>query len=128
MRRVRNSEGGYHNFALTDYAYAVWQAAHPGPLDLPDYFLHCGSIAPGDHLRMQAALQPYVDGAISKTITLAKDCARSEMTTIFETADELGLKGCTAYRPESRPDVLADRRGTDWARPSVCGVSFCEND
>jgi ribonucleoside-diphosphate reductase alpha chain len=128
MRRVRDSEGGHHNFALTDYAYTLWQAAHPGPLDLPDYFLHCGSIAPGDHLRMQAALQPYVDGAISKTITLAKDCARSEMTTIFETADELGLKGCTVYRPESRPDVLADRRGTDRDPPSVCGVSFCEND
>jgi ribonucleoside-diphosphate reductase alpha chain len=128
MRRVRDSEGGYRNFALTDYAYAVWQAARAGPLDLPDYFLHCGSIAPGDHLRMQAALQPYVDGAISKTITLAQDCARSEMTTIFETADELGLKGCTVYRPESRPDVLADRRGTDRARPSVCSISFCEND
>jgi ribonucleoside-diphosphate reductase alpha chain len=128
MRRVRDSEGGYRNFALTDYAYAVWQAARAGPLDLPDYFLHCGSIAPGDHLRMQAALQPYVDGAISKTITLAQDCARSEMTTIFETADELGLKGCTVYRPESRPDVLADRRGTDRDPPSVCGVSFCEND
>jgi ribonucleoside-diphosphate reductase alpha chain len=77
---------------------------------------------------MQAALQPYVDGAISKTITLAKNCARSEVTTIFETADELGVKGCTAYHPESRPDVLADRRGTDWAKPSVCGVAFCEND
>jgi ribonucleoside-diphosphate reductase alpha chain len=128
MRRVRDSEGGYRNFALTDYAYTVWQAGHPGPMDLPDYFLHCGSIAPRDHLLMQAALQPYVDGAISKTITLAKDCARSEMGTIFETANELGLKGCTAYRPESRPDVLADRRGTDWARHTVCGVSFCEND
>ncbi|HEX6259523.1 MAG TPA: ribonucleoside-diphosphate reductase, adenosylcobalamin-dependent, partial [Woeseiaceae bacterium] len=128
MRRVRDSAGQYHNFPLTDQAYAIWRERQSGHADLPSYFLHCGSIAPRDHLLMQAALQPYVDGAISKTITLANDSPGSEAATIFEAADELGLKGCTVYRPESRPGVLAARRGIAWARHFACGVRECETE
>jgi ribonucleoside-diphosphate reductase alpha chain len=128
VRRVRDFEGGYHNFPLTDHAYAAWQARQSGPGDLPVFFMGCGSIAPRDQLLMQAGLQPFVDGAISKTITLADVCPRSEMMAVFEVAYDLGLKGCTAYRPESRPAVLASRRGATWTSQSICGAHICESE
>jgi ribonucleoside-diphosphate reductase alpha chain len=48
---------------------------------------------------MVAALQPFVDGAISKTINVAPDTSRSVFAGIFERAYALGLKGCTVFRP-----------------------------
>jgi ribonucleoside-diphosphate reductase alpha chain len=47
---------------------------------------------------MQAALQPFVDGAISKTINLPRDYPFERHREIFATAHRLGLKGCTVFR------------------------------
>jgi ribonucleoside-diphosphate reductase alpha chain len=48
---------------------------------------------------MQAALQQYVDSAISKTVTVPSATAFEEFSSIYQQAHRLGLKGCTAYRP-----------------------------
>jgi ribonucleoside-diphosphate reductase alpha chain len=47
---------------------------------------------------MQAALQPCVDGAISKTIALPEGFSRDAYAPLLERAHALGLKGCTTYR------------------------------
>jgi ribonucleoside-diphosphate reductase alpha chain len=47
---------------------------------------------------MQAALQPWVDGAISKTIHLPAGFERGALARVFEQAHALGLKGCTVFR------------------------------
>jgi ribonucleoside-diphosphate reductase alpha chain len=65
-------------------------------------------LAPADHLEMQAALQPYVDGAISKTVNLPPDFPPESLRDLFERADAMGLKGLTAFRPcPVRGDVLS---------------------
>jgi ribonucleoside-diphosphate reductase alpha chain len=48
---------------------------------------------------MQAALQPYVDSAISKTINCPEDIAFAAFKNVYLEAHALGLKGCTSYRP-----------------------------
>jgi ribonucleoside-diphosphate reductase alpha chain len=83
----------------------------------------CAGIAPRDHLLMQAELQPYVDGAISKTIALASDCTRTEIGEILEAAHDLGLKGCTLHRPEAHPGVIAARDDAGRAAQRVRGAS-----
>jgi len=129
LRRVLDSDGTHHNFQLTDHAYAAWRSGQQSvQVDLPRYFMHCESIAPQDHLRMQAALQPYVDGAISKTTALADDCPRSTASEVFETAYDLGLKGCTVYRAAARTGVLAERHATSAARQPARGTHSCGND
>jgi ribonucleoside-diphosphate reductase alpha chain len=70
LRRVLQSDGVYRNFQATDYAYASWRARQTAEVSLPDYFVTADDVAARDHLLMQAALQPFVDGAISKTINL----------------------------------------------------------
>jgi len=128
LRRVLDRDGTYQDFHVTDHAYAAWRAGQAAQVNLPVYFKDRESIAPQDHLRMQAALQPYVDGAIAKTITFADDCPRTEMRAILESAYDLGLKGCTVYRPAARPGVLADRYGTAPAREAARGAHCCEAD
>ena len=48
---------------------------------------------------MQAALQPFVDNAISKTINVPADYDFDAFQSIYVHAYEAGLKGCTTFRP-----------------------------
>jgi ribonucleoside-diphosphate reductase alpha chain len=48
---------------------------------------------------MQAALQPQVDNAISKTINVPEDYPFEDFQELYQSAYQLGLKGCTTFRP-----------------------------
>jgi ribonucleoside-diphosphate reductase alpha chain len=50
-------------------------------------------------VEMQAALQPHVDNAISKTTNVPADIPFDEFRAIYRRAWERGLKGCTVFRP-----------------------------
>ncbi|MEW8691712.1 MAG: adenosylcobalamin-dependent ribonucleoside-diphosphate reductase [Candidatus Thiodiazotropha endolucinida] len=96
-RRILQSDGKYQTYTLTDYAWQLWQTVCPGK-PRPDYFVDCNSLAPDDHLLMQAALQPYVDNAISKTINVPADYPFEQFKSLYKRAYALGLKGCTTFR------------------------------
>jgi ribonucleoside-diphosphate reductase alpha chain len=129
LRRVLNSEGRHHNFQVTDYAYGAWRGLQVGQPPLPDYFIDRKVISPRDHLLMQAALQPYVDGAISKTIALSQQLDRASVQEIFRTAYDLGLKGCTVFRESDRPGVIDDHYLADpFREPERGSAQCCETD
>lgn len=48
---------------------------------------------------MQAAVQKHVDSSISKTINIPEEFPFSKFKDVYEEAYDLGLKGCTTYRP-----------------------------
>ena len=62
-------------------------------------FVTAQQLDPLAHLDMQAALQPYVDNSISKTINVPEACSFSDFEGVYRYAFQLGLKGCTTYRP-----------------------------
>jgi ribonucleotide reductase alpha subunit len=93
IRNVPDAEGKQQQLQVTDYAYAQRPALQKGPARLPDYFIHQDAIPPEDHLLMQAALQPYVDGAISKTIRLPESSFRASVPAVLESAHSLRVKG-----------------------------------
>ena len=97
-RQILGPDGQRHAIQVRDYAWELWQARHPGE-PAPPAFVDAAEIAPAAHLEMQAALQPYVDSAISKTINVAADCSFEQFRSIYSEAFELGLKGCTVFRP-----------------------------
>jgi ribonucleoside-diphosphate reductase alpha chain len=47
---------------------------------------------------MQAALQPFVDNAVSKTINVPRDYPFDKFKALYREAYQLGLKGCTTFR------------------------------
>ncbi|AHM62494.1 ribonucleoside-diphosphate reductase [Flammeovirgaceae bacterium 311] len=54
------------------------------------------------HLLMMAAVQPFISGAISKTINLPHDTTVAAVADCFMQAWQLGLKACTIYRDGSK--------------------------
>ncbi|MEW6444879.1 MAG: adenosylcobalamin-dependent ribonucleoside-diphosphate reductase [Pseudomonadota bacterium] len=97
VREVRLAPDATRRFEVEDAAVRLWrEQGHGG---VPPALMEAAAIAPLDHLHMQAALQPFVDQAISKTINVAPDYPFEDFVRLYEKADELGLKGCTVYRP-----------------------------
>ncbi len=97
-RRIRSSGTGYREYELTDYALRRWREQF-GEREPAEFFVTAEQLSPQAHLKMQAALQPCVDNAISKTINVPEEMAFDEFSSIYRHAWELGLKGCTVYRP-----------------------------
>ena len=115
QRRLRLADGSTRTVEVEDFAVALWRKQHPEKT-LPPAFCKAQSLSPEAHLKMQAALQPHVDNAISKTINIPADFAFRDYQSVYEKAWKLGLKGCTTYRPnpitgailESRPEAESD--------------------
>ncbi len=59
-------------------------------------------ILPQGHIRMMAAVQSFISGAISKTINLPQETAPEEVAHCYELSWELGLKACSLYRDGSK--------------------------
>jgi ribonucleoside-diphosphate reductase alpha chain len=128
LRRVMHPDGTYRTFQATDFAYAAWRAREPTHVPLPDFFVAADAVAARDHLLMQAQLQPFVDGAISKTISLRRSHPDSDVSAILETAYRLGLKGCTVYRDVARAGVIAQRCDQNPALEVAIGEHCCTPD
>ena len=76
------------------------------PLEIKNVFVYALDIKPADHLKMQAVIQEYVDGAISKTINLPASATVADVAEAFRLAYDLKLKGCTVYRQGTRLDQV----------------------
>jgi ribonucleoside-diphosphate reductase alpha chain len=59
-------------------------------------------LAPSAHLRMLAAVQPFVSGAISKTVNLPSDATVEQIAAVFTEAWRLRLKSVAVYRDGSK--------------------------
>ncbi|HYO95959.1 MAG TPA: vitamin B12-dependent ribonucleotide reductase [Polyangiaceae bacterium] len=55
-------------------------------------------LAPMSHVKMMAAAQPFLSGAISKTVNLPNDASVDEVRQIYEDGWKLGLKAVALYR------------------------------
>ena len=60
------------------------------------------TIAPMGHVRMMAAVQPFLSGAISKTVNLPEETSVQEIEMIHLMAWKLGLKSIAIYRDGSK--------------------------
>jgi ribonucleoside-diphosphate reductase alpha chain len=54
------------------------------------------------HIKMMAAVQPFLSGAISKTVNLPKSATVSDCLKAYEDAHRLGLKAVALYRDGSK--------------------------
>ncbi|MGD8932057.1 MAG: hypothetical protein PVI52_05765, partial [Chromatiales bacterium] len=97
-RLVKNLEGQAEWYELTAHALRRWRELQ-GEAPLPDYFVSATDLTPDQHLTMQAALQPFVDSAVSKTINVPNPIEFDLFSSIYTKAWHLGLKGCTTFRP-----------------------------
>ena len=66
--------------------------------DVFDCALGTRSIAPMGHVRMMAACQPFLSGAISKTVNLPEDATVADVEEVYYEGWKLGLKALAVYR------------------------------
>lgn len=60
------------------------------------------SIAPMGHVRMMAAVQPFISGAISKTVNMPTDATIEDIEGVYMDGWKLGLKAIAVYRDGSK--------------------------
>lgn len=65
-------------------------------------FLTAMELTPEAHLRMMAALQPFVSGAISKTVNMPRESTVEDVSALYKRAWSLGLKAVAIYRDGSK--------------------------
>ena len=97
-RKVLQKDGTRTEEEVVDYAVQMWREMK-GDAPLPDYFVNAQTLAPSEHVKMQAAAQKWVDSSISKTINCPEDISFEAFKDVYMQAYETGCKGCTTYRP-----------------------------
>ena len=110
-RRVLGTDGRYRTHRVIDHAQQLWQ--QQGSSGKPPALVEAQQIDPLAHLQMQAALQPYVDNAISKTINVAADFPFQHFESLYLQAHALGLKGCTVFRPNPVTGAILSPSASD---------------
>jgi ribonucleoside-diphosphate reductase alpha chain len=82
------------------------------PEELRNVFVVAGDISAEEHVRMQAALQAFVDNSLSKTINFPPGAGVEDVAKAYLLAWELGCKGTTVYVTGSREKVVLETKAT----------------
>src|SRR5471030_713509 len=107
-RKKRMADGTLQEFPVEDYAWRLYghlvaNGALPAPAGggdaLPDYFVTALAISAAAHEAMVAAVAPYIDTSISKTVNVPENYPYEEFRGLYMSAWKSGLKGLATYRP-----------------------------
>ena len=120
--------------AIVDYI-----AEHGHVIDAPglkkehyevfDCAMGARALKPMGHVRMMAATQPFLSGAISKTVNLPETATVEEIEDIYLQSWKLGLKATAVYRDNCKvgqplSDGKSDSSKADQARTSAAAGSL----
>jgi ribonucleoside-diphosphate reductase alpha chain len=119
-RNVLTEDGTPKQFLLTDYALGLWRRLMGAQAGAPPGFVTAGELPVSAHIQMQAMLQPVVDNSISKTINVPQNMPFEEFKQIYDMAYDLGLKGCTTFRPNPVTGTILSERAGGSDAPHCC--------
>ncbi|EKE13756.1 MAG: hypothetical protein ACD_12C00836G0003, partial [uncultured bacterium] len=91
--------------------YDAWYKKHEkeiktGEVKKPEWFVSANELTPEDHVKVQGAIQKYVDASISKTVNAPNSHTVDDVKKLYNLAYKLGCKGIAYMRDGSRPGVL----------------------
>ncbi len=98
-RRKRMPDGTHREYAVEDHAWRLYRHLGGDPAHLPAYFVTALDISATAHMKMVAAVAPYVDSSISKTVNVPADYPYADFEDLYLEAWRAGLKGLATYRP-----------------------------
>ncbi|MGH2585798.1 MAG: adenosylcobalamin-dependent ribonucleoside-diphosphate reductase, partial [Dehalococcoidia bacterium] len=99
----RKGRLGLHE--VTVPVVADWKAEHPDE-EMPEEFVTAMDLSPEEHIRVEAAIQRWIDSSISKTANLPADYTVEQTRELYELMYHLGCKGGTVYRDNSRDEQV----------------------
>ena len=121
-RKVLTEDGMEKEFELTDHALALWRRQAGAASPEPPGFVTTAELGVAAHLDMQAALQPFVDNSISKTINVPADYPFADFKRIYDIAYGRGLKGCTTFRPNPVTGTVLSESAAGTEAPHCCAI------
>jgi ribonucleoside-diphosphate reductase alpha chain len=117
-RKVKMPDNSTETYCVEDYAYHLWRATHTD--GMPPEWVDTDSLQTDAHLAVQAAMQPFIDNAISKTINLPRDFPFESLADVYTKAYEMGLKGCTVFRPNAVTGSVLESDKAEKPAPDHC--------
>ncbi|MBU2937639.1 MULTISPECIES: adenosylcobalamin-dependent ribonucleoside-diphosphate reductase [Pacificibacter] len=118
-RKVLQKDGSRTEEEVVDYAVKMYREKFGADAELPEHFVNAQTLAPLDHVRMQAAAQKWVDSSISKTINCPEDISFDDFKEVYMAAWDQGCKGCTTYRPNDVTGSVLSVSETSEKTPEV---------
>ncbi len=100
-RKKRMPDGSFKEYAVEDHAWRLYRHLFGKDAPLSDAFVTALELSASDHAAMVAAVAPYVDTAISKTVNVPADYPYVDFQDLYTQAWKSGLKGLATYRPNS---------------------------
>jgi ribonucleoside-diphosphate reductase alpha chain len=114
-RKKRMPDGSTREYIVEDHAWRLYRHLHGEAAPLTPAFVTALEMSAQAHEAMVAAVAPYVDTAISKTVNVPADYPYADFQHLYLEAWRSGLKGLATYRPNS---VLGAVLSTTPALPS----------
>jgi len=98
-RKKRMPDGTLKEFPVEDHAWRRYKGMSKSSEKLPPYFVTALEISAYAHEQMVAAVAPYIDTSISKTVNVPEDYPYAQFQDLYLHAWKSGLKGLATYRP-----------------------------
>ncbi|WP_235537696.1 LAGLIDADG family homing endonuclease [Pelomonas sp. Root1217] len=101
-KRLPQTEGGgFKEYAVEDHAWRLYRHLFGADAPLSDAFVTALELSAADHASMVAAVAPYIDTSISKTVNVPADYPYEDFQNLYIQAWQTKLKGLATYRPNS---------------------------
>jgi ribonucleoside-diphosphate reductase alpha chain len=100
-RKKRMADGKTKDYAVEDHAWRLYKKLGGDMNKLPAAFVTALEISAIDHMQMVAAVAPFIDTSISKTVNVPADYPYEDFQHLYTEAWKAGLKGLATYRPNS---------------------------
>ncbi len=100
-RKKRMLDGNSKDYSVEDHAWRVYKEMGGDVNKLPPAFVSALEISAIDHMKMVAAVAPFIDTSISKTVNVPADYPYEDFKDLYTEAWKAGLKGLATYRPNS---------------------------
>ncbi len=100
-RKKRMPDGTFKEYAVEDHAWRLYRHLKGETAALTPAFVTALEMSAQAHEAMVAAVAPYIDTAISKTVNVPAEYPYEDFQNLYLEAWASGLKGLATYRPNS---------------------------
>jgi ribonucleoside-diphosphate reductase alpha chain len=117
-RKKRMADGSTKEYAVEDHAWRLYRHLKGNDAPLTHAFVTALEMSAQAHAEMVAAVAPYIDTAISKTVNVPADYPYEDFQNLYTQAWQSGLKGLATYRPNA---VLGSVLSVGSTSPAAAG-------
>ncbi len=101
VRKKRQPDGSFAEHLVEDHAWRLYRHLKGADAPLTAAFVTALEMSAQAHAEMVAAVAPFIDTAISKTVNVPADYPYAQFEQLYQQAWSLGLKGLATYRPNA---------------------------